>query len=1030
MIILSFYSSFPSQSLFFYLEYFYFLISLMTITSPYDSNTFGNSLSLRVDGGVGAVSINPNGRDVVLAGHRGLYVVDLDDPFSPPRWIQHLTSWEVADVQWSPHPSKPAWVISTSNQKAMLWNLARTGDKAIEHVLHEHSRAITDINFHPDNPELLATCSIDTSILAWDMRIPKRAIYSVADWRAGASQVKWNFKNPNLLASSHDNYFYVWDLRNNAKPVNRITAHNRKINGVDFSRTKENEIISSSNDCTVKFWDLSKSIEEPTSIINTDFPVWRARHLPFGNGCAIMPLRGGLNAIYLVNKKNLKLGNSNLDPIKTFIGHTDRVTDFLWRQRHTNNSTVDDREFQLVTWSKDCDLRLWSLDDEIYKKLDFRRNTPLNLPSYNYNTYRSEPDVDSSNQPILKKTKDTFVSSKGDASINTTDHLNWISGVRIGRSAFIQSIDQNPNNLMDNSPDNLGEEVTIIGHKFPKVKFEKISVSTGILVLSLNGPWGQEPDSLIFLRVEIKIPQEYPLNPPTFRIEENNNLDSEKRQEILSNLNEICKTYAHYKKFSLESALRYIMGEKIDLTNLEEDSDNQKDDFDFDDLRSLPSSIDEADFEDDDDDEDDEELIPLVASEINPSSKLLFDSTPIPKGCGASWTKTGQLVCFFIPKNQEKDQKVIKFDERGFSNQVFFDYENGSDDSLSDDWNDILKKDETSKKISGIFRISNYSKNNKAALSTEKSLNTRQSTTAAHKNVVAIIDMNHLIPSKMELAEEYKIIGDSPKNLALYNAEICEKYNYNDLADSWRILSTILNSTFYWGTHPFGRFWLIKELMDYYEKLGNVQMLAMMSCIIQGPNQTDSILKSILPSTIKNPSIKERSSSIISHALSNYSDSNYILPFTRSPSVLTTDKIGKQINVKIEMMDEVEFGYGEEKFGYSLLDPDQDEKFNLYRDEYANILYNWGQVLRRAEILKFNYENVCLRDDPHQSSIKWCDHADKDCCYCGLKVNRRLFGCFTCEHVLHADCAGEWFRISSECPSGCGCLCINHIQSK
>ncbi len=42
---------------------------MANITSPYESVTFGNSLSLRVDGGVGAVSINPSGRDVVLAGY-------------------------------------------------------------------------------------------------------------------------------------------------------------------------------------------------------------------------------------------------------------------------------------------------------------------------------------------------------------------------------------------------------------------------------------------------------------------------------------------------------------------------------------------------------------------------------------------------------------------------------------------------------------------------------------------------------------------------------------------------------------------------------------------------------------------------------------------------------------------------------------------------------------------------------------------------------------------------------------------------
>lgn len=37
--------------------------------SPYDSVTFGNTLSLRVDGDIGALSLAPNGRDAVLAGY-------------------------------------------------------------------------------------------------------------------------------------------------------------------------------------------------------------------------------------------------------------------------------------------------------------------------------------------------------------------------------------------------------------------------------------------------------------------------------------------------------------------------------------------------------------------------------------------------------------------------------------------------------------------------------------------------------------------------------------------------------------------------------------------------------------------------------------------------------------------------------------------------------------------------------------------------------------------------------------------------
>jgi hypothetical protein len=37
--------------------------------TPYNSPTFGNPLSLRVDTGVGAMTISPSGRDIALASY-------------------------------------------------------------------------------------------------------------------------------------------------------------------------------------------------------------------------------------------------------------------------------------------------------------------------------------------------------------------------------------------------------------------------------------------------------------------------------------------------------------------------------------------------------------------------------------------------------------------------------------------------------------------------------------------------------------------------------------------------------------------------------------------------------------------------------------------------------------------------------------------------------------------------------------------------------------------------------------------------
>ncbi|KAH3681786.1 hypothetical protein WICPIJ_007225 [Wickerhamomyces pijperi] len=1068
----------------------------MIISTPYDSSTFGNSLSLRVDNGVGSISINPSGRDVVLAGRRGIYVVDLDDPFSPPRWLHHLTSWEVADVQWSPHlHDKPSSVISTSNQKALIWNLARSGDEAIEMVLHGHSRAITDINFHPSNPDLVATCSVDTFVLAWDTRAPKRPVYAVEDWRAGASQVKWNYQNPNLLASAHNNYFYVWDLRNSFKPIHKVYAHDRKINGVDFSRTNENELISCSNDQTVKFWDLSKDVQKPQSVINTDFPVWKARNLPFGEGCAVIPLRGGNNSIYVAKKPVPDAPNVQLDPQAVFKGHTDRVTDFLWRSRNHTDTAYDDREFQLVTWSKDCDLKLWGVNEDLYPKLNHRRGKPIPQPysPYSYTTYREEPPQRDTVKPFASNSSfslnlthnEMFVSGRTDQK-NATDHLNWISGVRIGRSAYNanQMTETNSDyNSFEQILDNLGEEVSVIGHKFPKVKFEKISVSTGVLILSLAGPWNvTNPDDLIYLRVEIKFPQAYPSQPPVFKIEENRELTKESRVEILTDLSEITSIYSRHDKFSLEICLRYLMGDRMDVSKLEAEITAQQDQGHLNDIYNLPPNIDDLDslpsssdheveeyYGDDNDSTDgelgDDELVPglqMTQTLTNDSNKM-FDSTPIPKGCGAVWSRQGKLVCFFMPKNSQafneghddSRKTLMKFDH---TKQVLFDNDELSDGSLSDDFNDILRKDLSSRRrIPGVFRIQNFNQSFSGAGSSihaaTETVRTGVSSTYQRsqieaedddqptKNVVAVFDFSDLIPTKYDLADEYKVVGDTAEALSLYNSEICAKYGYTELSDTWRVLSTVFSTDFDWGVHPLGKTWLIKELMTYYERLGDVQMLAMMTCIIEVSTAQLKEARAAVEPDIFKPLVKEHNSYTNNmtyqrdYRLRSMSsnESTYRLPFSRSSSVVTKEN-ERSINVKIEMFNEVQMGFMEDekqklKNDFDLLGEDQYSKFNDYRSEYANILYAWGFILRRAEILKFNFDTNAtvhvLHDEEFQTKLK-VPKADKVCVYCGLKVARRIFVCFNCDHAQHTDCGQIWWAENDECPTGCGCHCMEH----
>ncbi|AET39344.1 Mtc5p Ecym_4280 [Eremothecium cymbalariae DBVPG len=1117
---------------------------------PYQSPTFGQSLSLRVDGGFNAVSINPSGRDVVLASRTGLYVVDLDDPFSPPRWLQHITPWQVADIQWSPHPSKPHWVVSTSNQKALVWNLSRTSSNAIEYELHGHFRAITDINFHPSHPELLATCSIDTYVHAWDMRSPQRPYYSTSDWSAGASQVKWNLQNANVLASSHANSVFIWDIRKGCTPLYKLSGNNSSVNNIDFNKVKENEIMSSSNDGTVKFWDYSKSSTEPLFTIKAEFPVWRGRYLPFGDGCCIMPMVGGNNSIYLINNswrnEISEEKEAKLQPIYVFKGHSNIVTDFLWRSRHSYGTEIDDTEYQLVTWSKDCDLRLWPVAEATYEKLNFKRGQRLHekLPEYEYNSYGKSPEKTRSTViGNYKAIRENFVTNSGLQNAQQSfNHLDWVSGVKMNHSDC-------PHDFFSKSTlQNLGEEVSQVGHKFRRITFERISVSTGELVLTLNGPWvDSKPDEYTFIRIEIKFPENYPAkgHPPVFKIEENTELTTERRNFLVSRLKEITEKYAESGSYCLEPCLRFLLGENVDLEMLDNEVNEEyllnldMVDEIGDEYSSIQSSQDNMDLSDMTASED-EDISGYRGGNAN-KNKLAhdttFDSTPVPKGCGAVWTPTGQLLCFFVSQPERKSQYMWMVGNRGkvggimkindpMTNapeplygdvishkikrpkryveilyappynrnepgQIDNDSDsNESDDSIADDWSDILKNDITLRTKMPVF-YTNF-KNPMGSIQSE-SVRTNDSKVKP-KNVIVLHDFSHLIPDKIALAKEYRLIGDSPEALARHNVAVAEKNGNDELAQCWYMIVNLLLSrdqdnvyNFGWDEHPLGGRWLVKEIMRYFEQTKNVQMLAMLACVLVDPKRRDTKEVSQLTSERKN--ISENTITFHDDYYKtpySYSQSHMFSDFTTTPNT-TSELAIQQVKlrytndsasipsddyfngthnsraffgsksrsssafmfldthpplipeVKIEILHDEILDLISDRVP-SLLDPEDEPIFRRYRRQYAELLYYWGLPMERVKVLKFNInENTepeilsCMDNSKNRKEdyyggigfkwIKKSSFTSKNCTYCGLKTKRRILVCGNCQHILHASCAVEWWQLDEECPSGCGCYC-------
>ncbi|KAK3330889.1 hypothetical protein B0H66DRAFT_490735 [Apodospora peruviana] len=679
------------------------------IKSAFDSETFDADGTIHVDGLVGSATISPSGRDVALASPDGLAIIDLDSPWSPPRRLSsHGLPWLVVDVQWSPFAARDYWVASTANHRCLVWNLNLRDDSssgAIEHSLQAHTRAITDINFSAHHPDLLATCAVDGYVNCWDLRRPRQPALAFCDWFAGATQVKYNRQDSHILASSHDRWLHIWDDRKTAEPLRTISAHTSKIYGVDWNRTRSTGLVTCSLDKSIKFWDYGSGDEVPERVIRTDFPVWRARHSPFGWGLLAMPQNEPGN-LYLYDRRSTPHVpvDGATDPVAVFPGHgKHKVKEFLWRSRGgVDNDGLDNREFQLVSWGEDNELRLQKVEPKLLESVGYVRGTPLrkNLnitrKGATYKTFRtvddtvhhdrrsatmSDPRPGSGGQyrrsalsvglhSCLPRVGPTWrgTSMKAKMSSNTEVdksqlQIGWMKGISMTKR-------KSGSDLPDRSgskdsgmfshgfhdgwgePESIQDEFLRISNQLPNVKWENIDMDALTLSASLKGPWGVNGDT-IFIKVKVDIPTSYPQSKsPKFLVEKSSFMPEETHKKIENELHQLANEFLHRKKNCLDVAFTYLLGE-VDLENSTTFFKNVRDlDDDLDALADESSS------------EEDESDIPTggsasMSQELTASTELDPTATfaptqrpaaPIPGYCGARFTNDGRLVCFFPTK--------------------------------------------------------------------------------------------------------------------------------------------------------------------------------------------------------------------------------------------------------------------------------------------------------------------------------------------------------------------------------------------
>ena len=766
---------------------------------------------------------------------------------------------------------------------------------AIEHTLHGHTRAITDINFSAHHPDMLATCAVDGYVHCWDLRRPRKAALTFCDWFAGATQVKYNRQDSHILASSHDRWLRIWDDRKGAAPLWSINAHESKIYGVDWNRTRSTGVVTCSLDKSIKFWDYANDVHEPERTIRTDFPVWRARHTPFGWGLLAMPQDTPGNLHLYDHRLKGDAKNEHTAPaVMRFPGHGNhKVKEFLWRNRGGITDGIDDREFQLVSWGEDNHLRLQHVDPSILEGVGYVKGNEvrkrLNVTRIGavYKTFRTVesnageksgtingPRPGSSGLKVsalsagmkkmsLPHSNRTHMmvrapAIKGRDKNTKTDDQNqrqigWMSGIKFTkqdngstqqkRPATRRLSLLNPEFQEDgdwDDPESLHDEIIRIHELLPKITFDDVNMDKRAVVVSMNGPWGEE-GTPIYIKVTVSFPDQYPeTKAPTFTLGKTSLMSDKIHDKLNGEVKQIAAGFVSRKQGCLEAALCYFLGE----VDLESSTIFFKDIGEIDD--DLDGLADESSSEDEDVD-----IAPgvsaMMSQELDASATedMLGAASrnakvPLPRLCGARFSANGKLACFFPPKEDKVksllETLVVKNNSRSKGEPVFetFGRLNNnpspvprdqtmslasgikSDDDESDDSDISTSSDSDSEQfrvarfpMSDYFRRSTRRPYNRASstLQSQKSsaagtgTNTGTGTgtgvgrsrTTKPRNIISLHDISDMLPSKIQLAKEYSIFGDGP-DLCERNAEVAEKHGFKDLADIWRYAAMLLHN--------------------------------------------------------------------------------------------------------------------------------------------------------------------------------------------------------------------------------------------